>query len=216
MEIWKDIKDYEGLYQVSNLGNVKSLSRKVWCVKNNSFSLLKERILKPTNVKGYNIYGLSKNGFLETKSCHQLVAISFLNHTPCGHKLVVNHKNFIRNDNKVENLEIITQRENANKKQIKSRSKYTGVFYNKSNNKWISKIYINKHHKYLGCFETEVEAFEYYEKALKCVKNNKEVDVKNPLFSSKYKGVSFCKTYKKWVATIRIDGKQKKIGMFKT
>lgn len=163
MEIWKDVIGYEELYEISNLGNIKSLAREV----NNRGTLviLKERILKPSkNNGGYLAVCLSKECKIKTKSIHQMVAESFLNHVPNGKNLVVNHKNFIRTDNRVENLEIVTFRENTNKKHLKSSSKHTGVC--KFRNKWMANIRINGKLKYLGLFLNEIEASEAYIKAL--------------------------------------------------
>ena len=77
-EIWKDIPNYEGYYQVSNLGNVKSLAR-----FNNLGKRVKERVLKNlvTTTKGYLVVRLSKIGLVKTKQIHQLVAEAFLNHS---------------------------------------------------------------------------------------------------------------------------------------
>ena len=85
-EIFKDIPNYEGLYQVSNLGNVKSLNYR---------RTKKERVLKTVvNGVGYlNVY-LSKNGKIKTFTVHKLVCMAFLNHTPNGSKgLVADHRN---------------------------------------------------------------------------------------------------------------------------
>jgi hypothetical protein len=156
-EVWKDIPEYEGYYQVSNLGNVKSLK------------VGKERIIK-TGINGESGYfhvGLCKNGRQEMRTVHQLVAMTFLNHVPCGHKFVVNHKNFIRTDNRVENLEIVTQRQNTNKKHLKSTSNYTGVSWYKPSNKWVAKIEISAEIKHLGLFTNEYEAHLAYQTALK-------------------------------------------------
>ena len=109
-EIWKDIKNYGGLYQVSDLGNIKSLERKVdngYCIRT-----VKEKVLKSVvSFQGYFIVSLHKNGEQKTLKIHQLVAIAFLNHTPDGHTLVVNHINFNKKDNRLDNLEIVTARE---------------------------------------------------------------------------------------------------------
>ena len=155
-EIFKTIEGYEGMYEISNYGRVKSL-------KNN-----KEYILKPSlDLNGYVIVSLSNEGIKKTKTIHQLVAIAFLNHIPDGMKLIVNHKDFNRQNNHVDNLEIITQRENANLKHLLSSSQYTGVSWHKRDKKWQSIILINNKLKYLGYFNNELEASKAYEEALK-------------------------------------------------
>lgn len=99
---------------------------------------------------------------------HKLVAMAFLNHTPDGTQIfVINHKNFDKMDNRVENLEIVTSRENSNKKHLSSTSKYTGVSWNKNTNKWRADIYINSKLNYLGLFTNEIEASNAYQNALK-------------------------------------------------
>lgn len=102
-EIWKDIKGYENKYQISNLGNVKSLARTI-IRKNGEKQTFQERILKPCrNNKGY--YLVSLDGKLYT--IHRLVAENFMEN------LVVNHKNGIKTDNRIENLELISQKDNC-------------------------------------------------------------------------------------------------------
>jgi hypothetical protein len=149
-EIFKDIPNYEGMYQVSNFGRVKSLK------------FGKERILKPATGKRNYLECVLSNKKTKTVTVHQLVVITFLGHVPCGLKLVVNHKNFVRTDNRLNNLEIITVRENTNLKHINSSSKYTGVHWSKKNKKWHAQIYINNKVKYLGCFTDEIKASEAY------------------------------------------------------
>lgn len=213
-EIWKPIKDFETAYEVSNLGRVKSLARER---KNGTGSYLhKERILKHGISSFYYNVCLKFNGKTKTRNVHQLVAEAFLNHKPCGFKLVVNHKDFNKLNNCVENLEIVTQRENSNKKHLKSKSIYTGVYWIESRNKWISRIQINGKIKNLGYFKTEKEASEYYQNALKSHLNNEEIIVKKPVFYSCYKGVSWNKNTNKWMSQIIIKGKKKHLGYFKT
>lgn len=214
-EQWKYVVNYEGFYQVSDLGRIKSISRNI--LRNGVyFFQSKGKILKQGMNKGYLLISLYTNGTCKTRKSHQLVAEAFLNHKPCGLKLVVNHKNFIRTDNRVENLEIVTQRENANKKHLKSTSKYVGVFLDKRNKKWVSMIYIKDKLKRLGYFTTELEASKYYENALKAHLNNEEIIVKQPNFTSKYKGVAWHKRDGKWTSVIVINGKTKHLGYFKT
>ena len=172
IEEYKDIIGYEGLYQVSNLGNVKSLSRIVIC-KNGTIKIIKEKILKPykSYSNGYLQVNLCNNKNKKTKEIHKLLAISFLNHKPCGYKEVVNHKDFDKLNNKLSNLELISQRENCNKKHLKSTSKYVGVSLNTKTNKWKSQIRINNKDIYLGLFINEKEASIAYNNKLKELNN---------------------------------------------
>ena len=156
-EIWKDIPNYEGHYQVSNLGNVKSIR------------FNREKLLSPSIYKGYLSVVLYKNKIRTTKRIHQLVAMAFLNHIPCGLYLVVNHINLNNSDNRLVNLEVISARKNTNKKHLKSSSIYTGVSYSKSGKKWRSIIGIKKARIFLGDYKDEKKASEIYELAVKLV-----------------------------------------------
>lgn len=109
-EIWKDIENYNGIYQISNLGNIKSLGRKV-IQKNGKVIYLKTRILKPVITKnGYLQTILSKSKKTERKYVHRLVAQAFIENY--NEKLEVNHKDFNRLNNNLNNLECITHAEN--------------------------------------------------------------------------------------------------------
>lgn len=103
-EIWKDIKGYEGLYQVSNLGRIKSLPRDT----NNQYK--NGLIMKPHNYLGYLKIQLRKNGNYKWFCVHRLVAMAFLKNY--NSKLQVNHKNGNKDDNNLENLEMVTASEN--------------------------------------------------------------------------------------------------------
>ena len=167
MEKWKDIKGYEGSYQVSNLGKVKSLSR--WVDnKGNGGYFIKEKVLK-SNIKNerYPIVSLTKNNKQRKFRIHQLIAMAFLNHKPCGYKLVVDHIDNNPLNNNVENLQIVTSRVNTTKDRIKGTSKYVGVFYNgKGINKWRASTSIYGKVISLGSFNTEVRASIAYNFAL--------------------------------------------------
>lgn len=107
-EIWKDIVDYEGIYQVSNLGRVKSLSR-----LDSSGHKRKELILKPTpNNKGYYTVVLCVNAVHKTYQVHRLVANAFIELV--DGKPFVNHIDENSTNNSVSNLEWVTSKENAN------------------------------------------------------------------------------------------------------
>ncbi len=109
-EIWKDIKGYEGLYQVSNLGRVKSLDRYV-NYKNKSKAVRKGVIRKAKIGKGYFLINLSKDGVKRFFLVHRIVAETFLENP--SSKKTVNHINGIKTDNTVNNLEWSTYSENA-------------------------------------------------------------------------------------------------------
>jgi hypothetical protein len=109
MEIWKDVKDYEGIYQVSNLGRVKVLEKMVW----NRFKMIlkNEKILKFTIDKsGYYRLGLTKDNMQKNFLVHRLVCIAFLPNPQ--KKETVNHINGIKTDNRLLNLEWATHSEN--------------------------------------------------------------------------------------------------------
>jgi len=155
-EEWKNIRGYEGLYQVSNFGRVKSHKYK------------KERILiSKLGTSNYLEVSLCINNSKKSYRIHQLVVMEFLNHMPNGSKIVVNHKNFIRKDNRLENLEIVTTRENTNLSHIKHSSKYTGVSWSKRSKIWISSIRVLGKLKYLGSFKNEIDASNAYNSYLK-------------------------------------------------
>ena len=105
-EIWKDIKDYEGIYQISNIGRIKSLDR--YC--NNR--LIKGKILSPHLAKGYLKINLYKNGKSKHFAIHSLVAEAFIpnpNNYP-----EVNHKDENKENNNVDNLEWCDSKYNCN------------------------------------------------------------------------------------------------------
>lgn len=101
MEIWRDIEGYEGLYQISNKGRVKSLYKG------------SERILKPwDDYCGYLVVSLYKNRIKQDLKIHRLVAETFIPNLE--NKPQVNHKDENKYNNCVENLEWITHIDNCN------------------------------------------------------------------------------------------------------
>ena len=168
-EVWKDVLGYEGIYQVSNLGNVKSLERIVPRENGGDF-IVREKFLKVAidNV-GYYKLCLYKEAKRKNMRIHVLVAQAFLGHVPDGYKIVVDHINNNPLDNRIENLQLISQRQNAEKAYLnkKTSSKYTGVSWHKQYNKWISRIRIDGKLKHLGYFTDEYEAHVAYRNALK-------------------------------------------------
>jgi hypothetical protein len=108
-EVWKEIEGYEGIYQISESGKVKSLERYVdgrW-----GPILIKEKILSPiTAGKRYKMVGLSKNSKTKFVNIHRLLAQTFINNP--NNKLQVNHIDGNKMNNDLLNLEWVTPKEN--------------------------------------------------------------------------------------------------------
>lgn len=165
-EIFKDILGYEGVYQVSNKGRVKSLDRTI--TRSNGRKIhTRERVRKDSlDGKGYKQITLCARGRTKTYPIHKLVAIHFLGHKPDGMNIVVDHINGDKTNNRVDNLQIITQRENSSKYRSSTTSMYTGVHLCQRTKKWVAQIQINGKTMQLGRFHFEIHAAGAYRKAL--------------------------------------------------
>lgn len=172
MEIFKDIKGYEGLYQVSNLGRVKSLDKKVF--NGLSYWLMRGKILKQNACfKGYKRVTIYKNKKPKTFLVHRLIAMAFLGYKGDDRMVVVDHINNIKGDNRLINLQVISNRENTSKDKTNKTSKYTGVSLTKKlkYKKWRATIRINGKVKELGYYKTEIGAANAYTDKLKEINN---------------------------------------------
>ena len=117
-EEWRDVKDYEGYYQVSNLGNVRSLER-----------IICDGTVRPANLRklcndglGYKHVCLNKDGTNKTIKVHRLVATAFIPNPES--KPFLDHINTIRDDNRVENLRWVTPKENYHNSKSKAKIQY--------------------------------------------------------------------------------------------
>lgn len=114
-EIWKPIKGYEGYYEVSDLGRIRSLDRLVKGVryaKDYQFVLKGKLKTMSLNHKGYYRVSLTdKNGIEKSHFVHRIVAETFIGDI---YKKEIDHINTIRTDNRAENLKIVTSKENSN------------------------------------------------------------------------------------------------------
>jgi hypothetical protein len=143
-ETWVDIKGYEGYYMISSHCRVKSLERDI--INNGLTKHKKEIFLKPgINGKGYLSVVLNKDNIRKSVTIHRLVYSHFVGELING--MGINHKDGNKLNCHYKNLEQITRRGNTSHgyklEDNKTTSKYTGVCWDKSRNKWIATIKIN-------------------------------------------------------------------------
>jgi hypothetical protein len=166
IEEWKNIPEWEGIYMVSNLGEVRSLDGMT--IKRNGVSFTRKgRILKSTpNGEGYHTVKLCRVGIQRSYKVHRMVAMCFISNF--SEDLQVDHINGDRNNNRRSNLRMLSHQENsqAHRKSHKgSTSKYRGVY--SLGNKWGAAIKHNGKQVHIGRFSSEIEAaIEYNKKAV--------------------------------------------------
>jgi len=155
MEEYRDIKGYEGVYQVSNLGNVRRLYK-----KKKGFGMM-----KPINHSGgYSRLKLRNKGNDKDVYIHRLVADAFL----IGENEVVNHKDGNKKNNTLDNLELCTQRENVT--HAKNRSSKSSIFSGVRKvapGKWEARLFVNGVRESFGFKNCETAAYIQYLKGLK-------------------------------------------------
>lgn len=183
-EVWKPIKEWEGIYEISNYGRIKSLPRLV--IKKNGWdSVLKEKIIAGVKIPKDNVYiscTLRFNNKLKEIRMHTLVASHFLEKDST--KKFVNHIDGNKRNNHVSNLEWVNSHENnAHMVLLKKKtSMYVGV--NKVNaikRKWQSRIMLNGVRTVLGYFETEIEAHNAYISKMKELGIDNKYAIRNPV-----------------------------------
>lgn len=171
IEIWKNVPGYEGLYQVSSHGNVKSLANN----KNR-----KEKILKQyPNKSGYLRLILWNNKVIKCYRVHQLVAIAFMKHVPDGLTNVVDHIDGNVSNNRLDNLQVVPTRINTLRGIKTNKHGYTGVSYRYRDKCYYSRINVNGKEIHLGSYMTAKEAGIAYENALKRRTNQYELFLKH-------------------------------------
>jgi hypothetical protein len=202
VEEWRPVVGYENLYEVSNLGRVKSIIFK------------KHKILKNGYRGEYAHVSLSKNGKKDYFTVHVLVTKMFIGPRPNG--LFIDHIDNNPRNNRSDNLEYVTPRENIVRGKCcllnkNKHSKFYGVSYSKKDSKWTVKRSIKidlgiRKTINLGLFDSEEKANEAWQKfkdmpideliKYRVDKTNKLKDS----FSSKSKLVRFCNSKKRWIA----------------
>ena len=169
---WKPVL-YNGIetnLEVTKCGIVRKLkvnwSRSNMAIGEVDFTKLK------LNKKGYKILGIKIKGYKrKTVAVHQLVASAFLDYKFQGHKLVVDHIDSNKLNNHVDNLRIVTTRENVSKEKTIKSGLPVGVHYRKDLKKYRTLIQINGKLKHLGLFNTIEEAADAYQTKLKSLLN---------------------------------------------
>lgn len=154
-EIWKDIPDYIGLYQVSNFGRVKSLKRTVIGNNGQAFNV-EEKILSPkrrSKNRKYLAVCLYRNSKTQTESVHRLVASAFISNP--DNLPFVNHKDENPNNNEIENLEWCSPYYNNTYGGARERQRLGLI-----NNKKISKpvLQYETNGKYIATYPSTMEA----------------------------------------------------------
>ena len=166
-EIWEDIPNYEGYYKASSTGRIKSIAREI-CRSDGVILPIKERIMKQRiNRNGYYIVELSKSGNTKTFEVHVLIASAFIGYkSKRDSGMVCDHIDNNSRNNRAENLQIITRRENSTKDQKGNTSQFIGVFWCNTYNKWASRIRHNGKQKHIGYYKCEINAAKAYQEEL--------------------------------------------------
>lgn len=191
-EVFKEVPNYPK-YQVSNLGRVKS------------FNKGKEIFLKTVNNRCYLQVVLYEDKNPKTIQVHRLVAMTFLNHVSdsCS-GIVIDHINNNKQDNRLENLQLITVRQNNSKDRTGGASAFVGVYWQEKLKKWGSAIFYKKRRIHLGFFTNEFEAANVYNNALISIEFGADLNLLYPkeIKTSKYKGVDLNKKNGRWRARV--------------
>ena len=197
-EIFVPIKDYEGLYEISNFGRVKSCA-KTWIGGKGAIRRKGETIMK-NSFKGNGYLGLKlcDMGIGKTIQTHILVWEHFGEGKRNGFEIQVDHIDEDKLNNRIDNLQLLTARENSVKyrKTQETSSKYTGVNWETRDKIWKAHIEINGKSKHLGLFINEEDAHREYQRALKEFNETGRITVNTPMMqrkTSQYRGVAWNK-----------------------
>jgi hypothetical protein len=161
-------KGFETNIEVTKCGKVKRVKvdwvNKVSNLGEIDFEKIKlSKGYKKIHIRVKKIDGFVSLGIL----VHQVIALTFLSHNIKGHKLVINHKDSNPLNNHINNLEIITQRENNSKERTNKSGLPVGIHLRKDIMRYQSKIYIDGESRHLGYFKTIEEASNKYQEKLK-------------------------------------------------
>ena len=158
-ENWVWVRGYEGIYEVSDIGNVRR----------------KGKVLKKRPRNKYLSVRLYLDGKPKDFNIHRLVAIGFLKQDE--HRTFVDHIDFNKENNRADNLRWCTQRENVSSyySSIETSSKYLGVSRRRGAKKWDCNIRVDGRPKHLGRFDNEYDAHLKYIEQVEIINKTKEV-----------------------------------------
>jgi hypothetical protein len=213
IEQWKDIPNYDGLYQVSDLGRVKSLEKPRKKSTNNPNSFVRLRIMKASLGKRYLNTALYKDGFSKSFLIHHLLSIAFLNFQPNIGDIIVDHINNIPTDNCLVNLQLITRRHN-NVKDVKSKSEAVGLY--ERNGFFNVTISFKGVSCCLGSFKDKNEAIKKHREAFNLIENKQDIShlIKKKTNKTQFKGVYLVNN--KFTSQIRHNGFTHNLGSYFT
>jgi len=157
-EEWRCVAEYEGLYEVSNLGRIRSLDHTTVDTKNIERSF-KGRVLSlSTDSHGYNIKTLYLNGERCAFRLHRLIAQAFISNP--NDLPYIDHVDGNKENNNINNLEWVTAQENTERyhSKIESSSKYNKVSFSPSHKKWIAQLLVDGKSIHIGSFDSEDDA----------------------------------------------------------
>ncbi len=157
IEQWKEVPGYKGEYWISNLGRVKSFRQ----------SKVGKILMERYDGRGYVQYILCDNRVRTNHKGHHLVWDNFGQGDRDGRIINVDHIDDDKRNNHIDNLQLLTNRDNLAKgmKKVNKSSQYTGVYKPKNSSKFHAYITINKKHIFLGSFDYEYDAHLAYQKA---------------------------------------------------
>jgi len=147
-EVWQPVLGYEGIYKVSDLGNICNVGT--------------GRILKPNRNKHYDQVCLYRNGSRTKPTIHRVVMEAFIGKS----NLIIDHINEVKRDNRLCNLEYVTIRENARRYRVNRRTLPIGVYERRRVGLYQASIGLQGRSEYLGAYKTPEEAEIVFLRAL--------------------------------------------------
>ena len=213
IELWKDIPEYEELYQVSDLGRVKSLEKPRKKSTNNPNSFVRVRIMKASLSKKYLNTALYKNGSSKSFLVHHLVSIAFMDFKANMGEIIIDHINNISTDNRLVNLQLITRRYN-NVKDVRSKSEAVGLY--ERNGFFNVTIRVKGLACSLGSFKDKNEAIKKHKEAFDLIESKQDIShlIKKKTNKTEFKGVYAVSN--KFTSQIRYNGLTRNLGSYHT